>query len=272
MDASASLDPMRRLLGAVVHDFREPLVGIQVVAERLSRLPKPTRERCVEDMDRILELTQRMDRLIDDLGAFVRRSAGGSGARLSLRSGDLGALVKAACEKLPSGAGRVQVKAAEVQGLWDEEALQRIVTALVLSARQNEGGNVFVEVAPSRDGAVVSVRDEGAAPGSRRWSSSSSRGGAAAPRPPSGGAAAWASPSTSPASWCTPTAAESPASGPTRADSSCASRSQSWGAGARRARGGEGSHRGPARGGPGLHFGVGGTTTWLIDPTFPPAG
>jgi signal transduction histidine kinase len=163
MDATAALEPMRRLLGAVVHDFREPLVGIQVVAERLSRLPKPTRERCVEDMDRVGELSTRMDRLIDDLGAYVRRSGGGSGARLTYRSGDLGMLVKAACDKLGGPAERLQVKMTEVQGMWDEEAIQRIVTTLVSSAQQHspEGGNVFVEVAAGRDGAVLSIRDDG---------------------------------------------------------------------------------------------------------------
>jgi signal transduction histidine kinase len=183
LDASGAVEPMRRLLGAVAHDFREPLIGIQVVSERLARLPKPTRERCVEDMDRILELAQRMDRLVDDLGAFARRAGGGSGARLSLRPGDLGKLVKTACDKLnvardrPAGssptladapslrAQPVQINVAEVQGLWDEEAIQRIVTSLVTSARQHspEGGSVFVEVQSGREGAMLSVRDEGPA-------------------------------------------------------------------------------------------------------------
>ncbi len=164
VDATSTLEPMRRLLGAVVHDFREPLVGIQVVSERLSRLPKPTRERCVEDMDRILELSQRMDRLIDDLGAFARRAGGGSGARLSLRNGDLSTLVRAVCDKLNTAADRpVQLKTTEVQGMWDEEAIQRIVTTLVTSARQQspEGGSVVVEVMPGRESAVISVRDDG---------------------------------------------------------------------------------------------------------------
>jgi signal transduction histidine kinase len=164
MDASASLEPMRRLLVAVAHDFREPLIGIQVVSERLARLPKPTRERCVEDMERIGDLAQRMDRLIDDLGAFARRAGGGSGARLSLRPGDLGKLVRAACDKLGTGKDRaVHVNTMEAQGLWDEEAIQRIVTSLVTSARQHapEGGNVFVEVQSGREGAVLSVRDDG---------------------------------------------------------------------------------------------------------------
>ena len=166
VDAGGTLEPMRRLLAAVAHDFREPLIGIQVVSERLARLPKPTRERCVEDMDRIVELTQRMDRLIDDLGAFARRAGGGSGARLSLRPGDLGRLVRAVCDKLNGAKDRpVQIHTAEVNGLWDEEAIQRIVTSLVTSARQHspEGGNVTVEVQPGRDGAVLSARDDGPA-------------------------------------------------------------------------------------------------------------
>ena len=166
MDASSALEPLRRLLGAVAHDFREPLIGIQVVSERLARLPKPTRERCVEDMDRILDLSKRMDRLVDDLSAFARRAGGGSGARLSLRAGDLGKLVRAACDKIEGPKDKaVHINAGEVQGLWDEEAIQRIVTTLVTSARQHapEGGNVFVEVQSGREGATLSVRDDGPA-------------------------------------------------------------------------------------------------------------
>jgi signal transduction histidine kinase len=164
MDATGAFEPILRLLGAVAHDCREPLIGIQVVSERLARLPKPTRERCVEDMERILELAQRMDRLVDDLGAFARRAGGGSGARLSLRAGDLGRVVKAAVEKLAVVKDRpVQINAGEVQGLWDEEAIQRIVSTLVTSARQHspDGGQVYVEVQSGRDGAMISVRDEG---------------------------------------------------------------------------------------------------------------
>ena len=164
MDATATVEPMRRMLGAVAHDFREPIIGIQVVAERLARLPKPTRERCVEDMERIADLAQRMDHVVDDLGAFARRSGGGSGARLSLRHGDLGSLVRAACERLNIVKDRqVLVNTTEAPGIWDEEAIQRIVTSLVTSARQHtpEGGKVVVEVGSNRESVVLSVRDDG---------------------------------------------------------------------------------------------------------------
>jgi signal transduction histidine kinase len=164
IDASGTVEPMRRMFGAVAHDFREPIIGIQVVAERLARLPKPTRERCVEDMERIADLAQRMDHVVDDLGAFARRSGGGGGARLSLRHGDLGSLVRAACERLNLVKDRqVQVNTTEAPGIWDEEAIQRIVTSLVISARQHspEGGKVVVEVGSNRESVVLSVRDEG---------------------------------------------------------------------------------------------------------------
>lgn len=179
MDASAMIEPTRRLVGAVAHDLREPLVGVQVVSERLARLPKPTRERCVEDMERVLELAKQMDRLIDEMGAFARRSTAG-GARLSPRLGDLVAIVRDACARIeqdaatnlrgdppgaspPPGKPRpIRVSAGEVYGLWDVEAITRILTSLVASARLN--GEVFVELQAAREGAVLSVRDDGPGP------------------------------------------------------------------------------------------------------------
>ncbi len=163
MDVSAMLEPMRRLVGAVAQDMREPLVGIQVVSDRLARLPKPTRERCVEDMDQVKRYASHMDRLVDDMATFARRAGAGGGARLSLRPGDLGAIVKAACEKLDEGRAPLRVETAEVQGLWDEDAIRRAVMSLVVSARQHgsEGGEVVVEVSGGREGAVISVRDDG---------------------------------------------------------------------------------------------------------------
>jgi signal transduction histidine kinase len=166
MDVGAMLEPMRRLVGAVAQDMREPLVGIEVVSDRLSRLPKPTRERCVEDMDQVRGYARHMDRLVDDMAAFARRAGAGGGARLSLRPGDLGAIVKSACDKLGTGhAPTLRFEAAEVQGLWDEDAIRRAVMSLVASASQHgaEGGEVVVEVTGSRESAVISIRDDGPA-------------------------------------------------------------------------------------------------------------
>jgi signal transduction histidine kinase len=150
-------------VGALGQDLREPLIGVQVVAERLARLPKPTRERCVEDMDRVGELTRVMDRLIDDMGAFSRRSTISGGARLSLRHGDLGAVVRLACERIDVGKrAPLRVSVVEIPGLWDDEAIFRILSTLVLSALQStDAGTVTVELsAAGREGAILSVKDD----------------------------------------------------------------------------------------------------------------
>ena len=164
-DAGAIMEPTRRLVGALAQDLREPLIGIQVVSERLTRVPKPTRERCIEDMDRVLDHTRTMDRLIDDMGAFSRRS-GMAGARLSLRPGDLGTIVRLACERIEPGKGpALRVNVVEVQGMWDDEAILRILTSLIVSARQSgEHVAVAVELASAgREGAILSIKDDGAA-------------------------------------------------------------------------------------------------------------
>ncbi|APR78330.1 sensor histidine kinase [Minicystis rosea] len=164
MDAGVVVEPARRIIGALGQDLREPTIGIQVVAERLARLPKPTRERCVEDMDRVIELTRLMDRLIDDMGAFARRSSAAGGARLSLRHGDLGTIVKLACERIDVGKHPpLRVNVVEVPGLWDDEAILRILTTLVTSACQSsDTAAVTVEVsALGREGACILVKDDG---------------------------------------------------------------------------------------------------------------
>jgi signal transduction histidine kinase len=166
MDATSLMEPTRRLVGALAQDVREPLIGVQVVAERLARLPKPTRERCQEDMDRVLEHARVMDRLIDDMGAFARRSSAGGGARLSTRPGDLGTIVRLACERISSGKGPpLRANVVDVQGMWDDEAIYRILSALVASARQSsESATVTVELSlAGRDGAMLSVKDDGPA-------------------------------------------------------------------------------------------------------------
>lgn len=167
MDTGSVMEPTRRLVGALAQDLREPLIGIQVVSERLARLPKPTGERCREDMDRVLDHTRSMDRLIDDMGAFSRRS-GATGARLSLRPGDLGAIVRLACERIdaekgPGKSAPLRVSAVEAQGLWDDEAIFRILSSLVASARQSgETIAVTIELAVAgREGVILTVKDDG---------------------------------------------------------------------------------------------------------------
>jgi signal transduction histidine kinase len=99
MDVTPVVEPLRRALGLVAVELRETLVGIRVISERITRAPKLNPERFVGDMGRVLEMTASMERTADDMTTFAR-FAGGSGVQVNPRPGDLGALVRAACEEL----------------------------------------------------------------------------------------------------------------------------------------------------------------------------
>lgn len=99
MDVTPVVEPLRRALGLVAVELRESLVGIRVISERITRAPKINPERFVSDIGRVLEMTASMERTADDMTTFAR-FAGGTGAQVNPRPGDLGALVRAACDDL----------------------------------------------------------------------------------------------------------------------------------------------------------------------------
>jgi signal transduction histidine kinase len=99
MDVTPVVEPLRRAVALVAVELRESLVGVRVLSERLSRAPKINPERFVGDVGRILEMTMVMERTADDMTTFAR-FAGGTGVQVNPRPGDLGALVRSACDDL----------------------------------------------------------------------------------------------------------------------------------------------------------------------------
>ncbi len=99
MDVTPVVDPLRRAVALIAIELRESLIGVRVLSERLTRAAKVTPERFVGDVGRILEMTTGMERTADDMTTFAR-FAGGTGVQVNPRPGDLGALVRAACEEL----------------------------------------------------------------------------------------------------------------------------------------------------------------------------
>ncbi len=99
MDVTPVVEPLRRAVALVAVELRESLVGVRVLSERITRAPKINPERLVGDVGRILEMTTGMERTADDMTTFAR-FAGGTGVQVNPRPGDLGALVRAACDDL----------------------------------------------------------------------------------------------------------------------------------------------------------------------------
>lgn len=164
VDLKTSIDPLRRLLGAVAADMRDPLVGIRVVSERLERTPKVTRERCEEDMQRIRDLVGKVEQLADDMNAYSRLAGVSGGARVAPQRADLGRIVRDVGEAWNAKGGRrIEVRTTEALGAWDVEALRRAAQALIASADRAspEGAPVKVDVVSSREGMMLIVKDNG---------------------------------------------------------------------------------------------------------------
>jgi signal transduction histidine kinase len=103
MDVTPVVEPLRRAVALVAVELRESLVGVRVLSERITRAPKINPERLVGDVARILEMTTGMERTADDMTTFAR-FAGGTGVQVNPRPGDLGSLVRAACDSLVTSA------------------------------------------------------------------------------------------------------------------------------------------------------------------------
>ncbi len=109
MDVTSAVEPLRRAVALVAVELRESLVGVRVLSERLSRSPKINPERFVGDVGRILAMTTVMERTADDMTTFAR-FAGGTGVQVNPRPGDLGALVRSACEDLVEPSEQISVR------------------------------------------------------------------------------------------------------------------------------------------------------------------
>jgi signal transduction histidine kinase len=192
--AGGSRERTSRLIGMAAHDLRDPVLGVRLLAQRLARAPGLAREKLVEELARIASMAEHMERIIDDLGAFSRLT---NGFRLDPRPADLASLVRAACDALavltpseqaleddgplsvrgtmlggrpqpesPPGqlrVGPLEVRTQEVFGLWDADAIRRIVVNLVTNARKHgpEGAPVAVAVTRVNDYAIIDVTDLG---------------------------------------------------------------------------------------------------------------
>jgi signal transduction histidine kinase len=166
-DVTPTVERLRRLVGSVAHDLRDPLVAIRLVAQQIGRLARrdgaPGTEARVGETERIVGLTERMNRLIGQIGDFAKL-AGGEGLRLDPRPCDLAVVVRSICDELRAqDPGPLTVTATEMYGLWDGDAVRRLVTNLVTNARRYgpSGGVITVALEHLESGVLLEVYDEG---------------------------------------------------------------------------------------------------------------
>jgi signal transduction histidine kinase len=158
-DVTGMVERLRRLVGSVAHDLQDPRVGMRLVAGQL----REDRPAAAAEADRMVSLAVRMSRLVDELSSFARLAAG-DGLRLHTRPCDLGSVVQNTCDELAGlGAAPIEVSAASIYGLWDADAIRRLLTNLVNNSRRYGplGGLISVRCEVEGSAAMIEVVDEG---------------------------------------------------------------------------------------------------------------
>jgi len=156
----------RRFLADVSHELRTPLTIIRGEAQVALRAAERGEVEPTAPFGRILEQTQGMGRLVDDLFLIARAEAGGlSLARQRLNVRECAARVAADFEALAAERGAVVRAAAgpPIPADVDPDRLRQILAALVDNALRHThpGVRVLIDAAEGPGWAEVSVTDDG---------------------------------------------------------------------------------------------------------------
>ncbi|MGH8220457.1 MAG: ATP-binding protein, partial [Steroidobacteraceae bacterium] len=163
---SAEDERRRTFLADASHELRMPLTIIRGEAQVALRAGDQCAPDATEALERILEQTRVLTRLLDDLFLIARAEAGG--LRLNLRTADLGELVLRVAHDFSTIAceAGATVRADARGGLLatiDPDRVRQALAALIDNALRHTrtGVNVRVEARPDEQWITVSVSDDG---------------------------------------------------------------------------------------------------------------
>jgi len=153
-----------RMMGIVSHDLRSPLSTISMTAQSmLKRDASPERTRA--SALRVKRATDRMARMVSDLLDFTRIAAAG-GLPVDRRSIDLRVPVQEAVDEFNvSHPHRIRLVLPDraIEGAWDTDRIEQVVTNLVTNALRYGEGNtaVHVQLRDENEEVVLSVNNRG---------------------------------------------------------------------------------------------------------------
>ncbi|MDR1131924.1 MAG: sensor histidine kinase [Oscillospiraceae bacterium] len=167
---NAALDRLSRmkteLITTVSHETKTPLAVLSVYAELIAKelRRKGVDEQAAKDLDTIMEETQRISRLMDELQDHIRKQDG----RLLKTRLDLNELINGVVRLYtPIMARKNNKLTIHIFGdLPDSYACSGEITQVLFNLLQNahnhsESGKIDIAAAPEKDGIVVTVSDTG---------------------------------------------------------------------------------------------------------------
>lgn len=165
-ELEASDGRRRAFLADIGHELRTPLTIIRGEAQVALRMMDEPGFNPQEALDRIIEHTHDLGRMVDDLFLIARAEAGG--LPMDIQSTDLAELatrVSGDFEALATDMGATISARAGSAVRWkvDADRLRRALAALIDNALRHtrDGVHIEIEAAPTRGGARITVVDDG---------------------------------------------------------------------------------------------------------------
>ena len=161
-DATLFSDRFVDMLG---HDLRNPISAMYITGTLLSGQARD--EETAEHAERILNVVQRMDLTVSQLLHFLRISSGKDTPIARTRT-DLADVCRRVIRSLARSTGRQidLVAAKPMEGNWDRERLELLVSTLVREAcdQDRSQGAIVVKTYPSGESVRLEVEHHGASP------------------------------------------------------------------------------------------------------------
>ncbi|MBN1584443.1 MAG: HAMP domain-containing histidine kinase, partial [Anaerolineae bacterium] len=156
-----SLELQRNFVADVSHELRTPLTTIRGNLALLSRQPPIPQEEQADIMSDMVDESERLIRLVNDLLTLARADAG---RHLKSESVEVEALIQDVCRQAKQIAPERTVLHATPPGatvLADPDALKQVLLVLVDNALKHTPGNVTIATRVQDHLVAIDVRDAG---------------------------------------------------------------------------------------------------------------
>lgn len=152
-----------RFIGVLAHDLRSPLACVTMASEMLLDGERTPRERSLVEL--VLDASDRMQRMVNDVLAWARANAG-DGFPITTSPQDMATILRQVTQETCVVHGDHSVTltmVGDLRGQFDRDRIHQVITNLVRNAIEHGNGTAHVEASEADDGEtiVLVVRNRG---------------------------------------------------------------------------------------------------------------
>lgn len=153
-----------RFIGVLAHDLRSPLACVTMASEIMLAGERTPRERTILEL--VLDSADRMQRMVNDVLAWARESAGDM-FPIHTSTQDMAAILSQVAQETQLAHGEHAITldtSGDLRGLFDRDRIHQVITNLVRNAIEHGSGTAHVEAHEADEGEtiILVVRNRGA--------------------------------------------------------------------------------------------------------------